>query len=118
MSKKTRKYAWPVSVAMAFVVVAALAAFIVLASTPDAAIAHSPGTDHAAACTADGTVPGPAVIHDALAGTSKNADGSQHNCANPGTQDPGTGNGGNGGTDDMMMDNSCLLYTSPSPRDS
>ena len=85
MSNKTRKYAWPVSAAMAFALVAALAAFIVLASTPDAAIAHNPGTDHTTDCTPDGTVPGPAAIHDALAGTSTNDDGTQHNCANPGT---------------------------------
>ena len=98
MSNKTRKYAWPVSAALGFALVVALAAFMVLASTPDAAIAHNPGTDHTAACADDGTFPGPAVIHDALAGTSKNADGSQHSCANSGTMDPGTGNGGNGGT--------------------
>ena len=40
MSNKTRKYAWPVSAVMAFAIVGVLAAFIVLASTPDAAIAH------------------------------------------------------------------------------
>ena len=40
MSKKTRKYAWPVSAAMAFALVAALAAFVVLASSPGPAAAH------------------------------------------------------------------------------
>jgi len=88
MSKKTRKYAWPASVAMAFALVAALAAFVVLASSPGPAAAHDPGSDHADACPTVDTVPAIAdrAAHDALADNNDdtNADGSDHTCANPG----------------------------------
>ena len=83
MSNKTRKYAWPVSVAMAFAIVATLAAFIVLASTPDAAIAHNPGSDHTDSCADSLDL----IAHDSVAERENqtNADGGQHSCDNPGT---------------------------------
>ena len=109
MSKTTRKYAWPVSAAMAFALVAALAAFIVLGGSPGVAVAHAPDTDHGAACPTGDSVDDivDRATHDALSedpnadgDTSDaitNADGTAHSCDNPGTP-AGTGNGGNGGS--------------------
>ena len=87
MRNKTRKYTWLASAVVAFAIVAALAAFIVVASTPGDAIAHSPGTDHTDDCVDDGSNLTPADVHDAIAGNQTNADGTQHSCANPGTED-------------------------------
>ncbi len=105
MSKKTRKYAWPVSVAMAFALVAALAAFVVLASSPGPAAAHDPDTNHSADCPTGTDISDIAdrASHDALADTNgdTNADGSDHTCASPGME-PVTENGDD--MDDMMAD--------------
>ena len=92
MSNKTRKYAWPVSAVMAFALVAALAAFIVLAGTPGVTSAHDPDTNVDNHC--DGLTTGEQIGHDVAADIAgeNNADGSAHTCANPGT-DPGNGNG-------------------------
>ena len=53
MSNKTRKYAWPVSAVMAFALVAALAAFIVLAASPNGASAHPPDATGTHNCPTD-----------------------------------------------------------------
>ena len=61
MSNKTRKYAWPVSAVMAFALVAALAAFVVLAASPGAT---SSGNTTSCANGADTTIsskPTPAI---------------------------------------------------------
>ncbi len=85
MSNKTRKYAWPVTAVMAFALVAALAAFVVLAASPGVTSAHDPDTN------VDNHCPGTAggdFAHDFEAGRSgdTNADGSAHSCDNPGTE--------------------------------
>lgn len=92
MSKATRKYAWPVSAAMAFALVAALAAFIVLTVTPGVTSAHNPDTNVSDHCP--DTISGD-VAHDLRAEETDNADGSTHSCANPGTEamEPVDGNG-------------------------
>ena len=86
MTNKTRKYAWPASAVMAFALVAALAAFIVLASSPGPAAAHDPDTN------VDNHCPGGSgnIGHDILAGLNQdtNADGNSHTCENPGTEAP------------------------------
>lgn len=96
MSNKTRKYAWPVSAVMAFALVAALAAFIVLGVTPGVTSAHDPDTNVNNHCS---TVPAERIAHDVAAEFvgQENADGSDHRCATPGTEASG-GNGGNGTT--------------------
>ena len=117
MSKTTRKYVWPVSAAMAFALVAALAAFIVLGGSPGVAVAHAPDTDHGAACPTGDSVDDivDRATHDALSedpngdgDTSDaitNADGTAHSCDNPGTP-PSTGNGNGGGSEGDMISNS------------
>ncbi|MXZ90496.1 MAG: hypothetical protein F4W95_07355 [Chloroflexi bacterium] len=108
MSKSTRKYVWPVSAVMAFALVAALAAFTLLATSPGPAAAHDPGTDHSSACPTGSTVEDLAgrVAHDAFARTNSdtNPDGTAHNCANPGAStDPGNGGNGGGMTTNNMV---------------
>ena len=82
MTNKTRKYAWLASAVTAFAVVAALAAFVVLAGSPGSAAAHEPDTNVDNHCP-DGT-----LVHDLQSElrVEKNADGTNHRCATPGTE--------------------------------
>ena len=85
MTNKTRKYAWLASAVTAFALVAALAAFIVLAGSPGSVAAHEPDTNvanHHPSCAGNG------IAHDLPAEIrgDKNADGTDHNCDNPGME--------------------------------
>ena len=51
MTNKTRKHIWPGALVMSIAIVGFLAAFVVLANNPGAAMAHE-DADHAAACEA------------------------------------------------------------------
>ena len=82
MSKKTRKYIWPVSLVMSIAIIGALAAFIVLATNPGSSSAHDGGTPPD--CSDLG--PGTQGVHDAFTAPD-----------HPKCSDTGNGNGGNGG---------------------
>ena len=83
MINKTRKYAWPASAMMAIALVAALAAFIALSGNSGVALAHEPDTNVDNHCAGQST-----IAHDVVSDIQglENADGSAHNCANPGTE--------------------------------
>ena len=94
MNSRTRKHIWPGALVASLAIVGALAAFLVLTSNPGVTGAH--GGDQDPHCS---TVPVEQIGHDVaadIAGTT-NADGSDHTCANPGTDDGvDPGNGGTG----------------------
>ena len=79
MTSKTRKHIWPGALVMSIAIVGFLAAFVVLANNPGAAMAHE-DADHAAACEA--LTDAERARHDAAASAL-----GQETCGTGGTGD-------------------------------
>ena len=80
MTNKTRKHIWPGALVMSIAIVGFLAAFVVLANNPGAAMAHE-DADHAAACEA--LTDAQRARHDAAASAL-----GQETCGTGGTPPP------------------------------